>query len=112
MLALAQCPNVERSVHINQPHRSEDLRLDVTKRQRDLLPAIDLFLQIRDELLQVISSLHTPLSGFSCCHGVPGTLDGDNVGRVIDSDCWKRLVSSFGSYPVRRSVGGVVRALG
>lgn len=60
--------------------------LDVPVVHGDLLPMLDLLLQISDLSLQRLSVLEALLSRLSCRHRVSGPLDGDRIVLILDHD--------------------------
>ena len=60
----------------------------------DVLPVLDIRLQLRDLSDQLLRPLHPLLPGFSCRHGVPRPLDGHDVVGILDRDGRQWLVPS------------------
>lgn len=79
----------------------------------DFLPVLDLCLQLRDLVNQLLRPLHPFLPGFPRRHGIPCSLDCHHVVGVVDGDGRQWLVPSLGADAgdggVMAVVGGLTR---
>ena len=73
----------------------------------DVLPVLDVGLQLRDLSDQLLRPFHPLLPRFPCRHGVPCPLDGNDVVGILDGDGRQWLVPS----PRVDARGGGVTAL-
>jgi len=68
-------------------------RLSTVSSQSNILPMVTLGLKLSNFVLKLIEFLHFALARLTSSKGIPRSLHGNSIVRVLDNDRWKRLVA-------------------